>query len=336
MKFPQKYRCLEKNTFKNGNYKLVPIRYNDRLEIMTWRNEQVYHLRQEKLLSKENQNIYFKNIIENLFKENKPNQILFSYLENEICIGYGGLVHINWIDKNAEISFVMKTELENTNFEFHWNSYLNLIEQVAFSEIKLHKIFTYAFDIRPYLYTILEKNGYKKEATLTEHCFFENKYIDVIIHEKRNNKQIRKVNNKDAKLIFQWANERSVRLNSINQTKIQWTSHIKWFKNKNLDPNTKWFILEDCCNQIGQIRFDKNIKDNYWLISFSLDFKYRGKGFGKLILEETMILMNGYNFRALVHKDNIASKNIFEKLKFKLSKNKIETHFLEYKYDYNA
>jgi RimJ/RimL family protein N-acetyltransferase len=57
---------------------------------------------------------------------------------------------------------------------------------VAFQELKLHKIFTYAFDLRPHLYSTLEKCGFYEEARLKEHCFFDGKYIDVIIHRKIN------------------------------------------------------------------------------------------------------------------------------------------------------
>ena len=46
MDFPTEYTCLIKNKFLNGDYKIVPIRFEDRLDIMKWRNEQLYHLRQ--------------------------------------------------------------------------------------------------------------------------------------------------------------------------------------------------------------------------------------------------------------------------------------------------
>ena len=111
---------------------------------------------------------------------------LFSYLENEKCIGYGGLVHINWKDKNAEISFIMDTKLEKDFFDKHWAIFLDLIEHIAFHELKLHKIQTFAFDVRPNLYVILEKNNYLKEAVLKEHYFFNQKHFDVIIHSKYN------------------------------------------------------------------------------------------------------------------------------------------------------
>lgn len=182
--FSKSYEVLTKNEFAVNHYKLVPIRYEDRMLIMKWRNEQIYHLRQAKPLSEADQENYFNNVVSKLFAQEKPEQILFSYLENEICIGYGGLVHINWIDRHAEISFIINTELEKNEFQKHWGIYLDLIEQVAFGELKLHKLFTYAFDVRPHLYTAIEAKGYKREAVLKEHCFFNGEYKDVIIHSK--------------------------------------------------------------------------------------------------------------------------------------------------------
>ena len=180
----KKYKVLNKNIFSKGKFKIVPIRFEDRFDIMNWRNEQIYHLRQDKPLKAQDQDFYFENIVIKLFNQDKPNQILFSYLKNDLCIGYGGLVHINWIDKNAEISFVMKTEEEQNNFEHHWLCFLELIEKIAFEELNLHKLFVYAFDLRPHLYIAVEKSGYKKEAILKEHCLFDGKYIDVVIHSK--------------------------------------------------------------------------------------------------------------------------------------------------------
>ncbi len=182
------YKCLSKQTYSLNEYQIVPIRDHDRYDIMQWRNEQIYHLRQSNLLDKESQDKYFDTVITKLFDTEKPDQILFSYLENGVCIGYGGLVHINWIDKNTELSYIMNTK-EESNFNAHWSNFLSLIEQVVFEELQFHKIFTYAFDLRPHLYTVLEQNGYQKEAVLKEHCFFDSKFIDVIIHSKINQKQ---------------------------------------------------------------------------------------------------------------------------------------------------
>lgn len=182
------YKTLNKQVFSKDDFKLVPIRYEDRFDIMKWRNEQIHHLRQAQPLTIENQEHYFETVVSKLFDDESPNQVLFSYLKNDVCIGYGGLVHINWIDKNAEISFIMDTELEKDFFDFHWETYLELIEDVAFEELKMHKIYTYAFDIRPHLYAPIEASGFTKEAILKEHCFFEGEYKDVVFHSKINKK----------------------------------------------------------------------------------------------------------------------------------------------------
>ncbi|MFT7248356.1 MAG: RimJ/RimL family protein N-acetyltransferase [Arcticibacterium sp.] len=180
----REYKVLDNQVFTDGEYSLVPIREQDRYDIMQWRNEQIYHLRQADPLTKEKQDWYFKNVVAKLFDLEQPNQILFSYLKNDICIGYGGLVYINWVDRNAEISFIMNTQLEESSFEFHWKIYLGLIEKVAYRDLKLHKLFVYAFDLRPHLYTMLENNNYFLDARLKEHCFFNGQFKDVVIHAK--------------------------------------------------------------------------------------------------------------------------------------------------------
>jgi RimJ/RimL family protein N-acetyltransferase len=180
------YKVLCKQKFSNNEFSIVPIRFEDRMAILHWRNEQVYHLRQEKPLTEQDQENYFNKIVNKLFHQEKPKQILFSYLKDNICIGYGGLVHINWIDKNAEISFIMNTKLEKEQFSMHWKIFLKLIEQVAFHELNLYKIFTFAFDLRPHLYAPIEASGFLKEAILKKHYFFNGAYKDVIIHSKFN------------------------------------------------------------------------------------------------------------------------------------------------------
>jgi RimJ/RimL family protein N-acetyltransferase len=180
------YKVLKQQIFSNGQQSIVPIRMEDRESIRIWRNQQIFHLRQSNPLSKDDQDHYFYTVVKGLFAQEQPNQILFSYLEDNECIGYGGLVHINWIDQNAEISFLMKTDITGDMFRMHFVRFMSLIEQVAFQELNLHKLYTYAFDLRPYIYKALEESGFKQEAVLKEHSFHEGVFIDVIIHAKFN------------------------------------------------------------------------------------------------------------------------------------------------------
>tara|TARA_B100000925_G_scaffold208401_1_gene158663 strand:+ start:1276 stop:1860 length:585 start_codon:yes stop_codon:yes gene_type:complete len=185
--WPNEYKVLKGfKSIRKNDFELIPIRYEDRYEIMDWRNDQIYHLRQKEILTKDIQDDYFNDVIKLLFKDRKPKQILFSFLKENLLIGYGGLVHINWENKNSEISFILNTTLEEKKFEMLWDNFLSLLENVAFSKLGLHKIYTYAFDLRPRLYVVLEKRDYKQEARLKMHEKFKNEFIDVLIHSKFN------------------------------------------------------------------------------------------------------------------------------------------------------
>lgn len=183
----REYKALTQQTYKNGEFEIVPIRHEDRFRILKWRNEQMYHLRQNEPLTVEKQEIYFGKTIAPLFNQEKPSQILFSFLKANECIGYGGLVHINWNDRNAEVSFIMNTRLEEMSFSKNWSMFLKCLEQLAFGELEFHKVYIYAFDLRPHLYDVLELNGFFQDARLKDHCFFQGDFKDVVIYSKLTN-----------------------------------------------------------------------------------------------------------------------------------------------------
>jgi RimJ/RimL family protein N-acetyltransferase len=198
---------------------------------------------------------------------------------------------------------------------------LGLIEKVAFSEIRLHKIFTYAYDLRPRLYDALDRTGFTKEATLKEHCLFDNNYIDVVIHSKTNRYcKLRLATKHDLEKTFQWANTPEVRSFSYNQREIDFLEHSNWFKNRISSKDCEYYILENNSEAIGSIRFD--IEDKVKAkISYLIDPKYFRMGFGTKILSEgerklikerpEVEIIFGF-----VLKENLASKHIFEKLKY--------------------
>lgn len=323
MEFPKRYKVLDNNSFSKNTFSLVPIRFEDKLKIMNWRNEQIYHLRQAKPLTEEDQNHYFVNVVAKLFEQDQPNQLLFSFVENDECIGYGGLVHINWIDKNAEVSFVMKTELEQDFFDKYWSSYLNLIEKVAFQELNFHKIFTYAFDLRPHLYAVLESCGFKEEARLKEHCYFDNKFLDVVYHAKMNRKiSFRKANKNDMLLYFNWTNDSFVRENSFQSKPVLLENHQNWFYNKIKEETCFMLVFENHLSQpLGQVRIQKQ-DQNSSIIGISNDANHRGKGYASKMIQmatdEFLKVNKEYCVSAYIKLENTASKKAFEKAGYKL------------------
>jgi len=331
----ESYKVLNKQQFNLGDYYLVPIRYIDRYLIMNWRNDQLFHLRQKEPLTKEIQDQYFKEVVNIEKTQNYPDQILFSLLRNDKCVGYGGLVHIDWLNKNAEISFVIETYNSTNNFVSIWVVFLTLLKQIAFKEISLHKIYTYAFDLRPKLYEALTISGFSFEGRLKDHVLLNSDYYDVVYYSLINpllDLNIRDIKESDFSLLLNWRNDEQVLKNSFDSNIIDEEEHRVWFNFKLSDTNTKVFIFETKQNKpIGQVRLEK--ENDQWLIDYSVDSNFRGIGLGFLILNKVINFFGNEKFIAKVKSENTASIKTFEKLGFELalSNNKFNKYFFSVK-----
>ncbi len=280
------YKPLLQQEFSEGIYKLVPLRDEDKYAIMQWRNEQIDILRQKDLLTKEKQDIYFRNVVDKLFEEEKPAQLLFSFLENDKLIGYGGLVHIDWESRNGEISFITSTErtIDKDVFSSDWKVYLKILKKIAELELNFIKIYTFSYNIRPQLYEILNGQYFLEEARLKNHIYINKVFEDVLIHSFFFvNISTRLANENDMELYHNWANDSVVRGSSFNPKFIDIDTHKNWFLNRLKDHNSLLMVVNLEEEPIGQIRFDKTVLNEYE-IDFSIDSTYRGKGLGSLIL----------------------------------------------------
>ena len=188
----REYKCLPKQEFIDEDYKLTAIRDQDKYEIMKWRNEQIVVLRQKEVLTKKTQNGYFKNVVDKLFEQEKPSQLLFSFFKNDVLIGYGGLVHIDWESRNAEISFLTATARNKSRevFSEDWSGYLNIILRIAFGRLKFLKIHTTFYDIeqRKTYKEVLLRFNFIQEAILKKHILVDGKVKSILIYSCFNKK----------------------------------------------------------------------------------------------------------------------------------------------------
>jgi len=318
MKFPNNYKVLKKNYFSFGEYHVIPIRYEDRIDIMNWRNDQLYHLRQNSRLEKTEQDDYFKNVIQKIFSENEPDQLLFSFFRKNSFIGYGGLVHLNWEKRNGEISFVMNSLHEKKNFNKYWDNFLKIIEVIAFDELKFNKIYTCSYPLRPKLYVSLKKNKFRLEKIILNNTKIDSEQIDLLIHYKINKKKIilKEVDKNDKNQLFIWANDKIRLKYSFNNNPITWSEHNLWFQNKINSESTKFYLLREGKNNLGQIRFD--FKKKTWGVDYFIDPRFRGKGYGTLLLQLGLERFSkGEMIEGIVKNQNKASLKVFENLLFK-------------------
>ena len=184
----RKYNFLSNNKYCIEEYCLVPLRQEDMELIRRWRNEQIDALRQNEPITKDQQHSYFNQVILKSFNDDKPDCILFSFLTNSVCIGYGGLVNIDWKSKIAELSFLVDTNhyINQNLYSSDFNSFLTLIHEIIFKDLKFKKLFTETYDFRSYHIEVLEKFGFKEEKRIKNKVVINGKNVDSAFHVYEN------------------------------------------------------------------------------------------------------------------------------------------------------
>ena len=181
--WPSTYKCLKQSSFSEGDYVLSPISILNAETIRVWRNSQIQFLRQKREITQEEQQLYFLKTVRPNFYSVNPPQLLFEISESGSFIGYGGLVHISWEDKRAEISFLTSPERsQSANYEIDFRNFLSLIKFVAKEKLELHKLMTETYDGREIHLETLISAGFSLEGRLIDHVSHMNEYRDALIH----------------------------------------------------------------------------------------------------------------------------------------------------------
>jgi len=130
---------------------------------------------------------------------------------------------------------------------------------------------------------------------------------------------LREVTSDDKKTYFNWANDPTVRDNSVNHELIPWEIHHKWFDEKLNSTQTNMYMMEKEGVPVGQVRFEQ--KDGFWEINYSLAKDFRGRSWGTIMIKKALEKLNfdrieTFPFRALAKSGNKASSQVFLNLSF--------------------
>lgn len=178
------YKCLDQQEWFHEGYGLKVISPKSIESIRLWRNMQMDVLRQTKKISKDEQEDYFnKNIWPDMCLE-EPNNILLCFYYRNVFIGYGGLVHLAWEHKRAEVSFLLNHQ-DAANLKIykkHFMTFLKLIQNISFLELGFQKIFTETYAIRQHHIEVLEESGMVLEGSLRNHVLVGEKFVDSLMH----------------------------------------------------------------------------------------------------------------------------------------------------------
>lgn len=125
----------------------------------------------------------------------------------------------------------------------------------------------------------------------------------------------------DAELLFQWKNDKTTIENSISKRGVTMEEHLKWLEKVIENPNRQLFIMDVDGTPVGQLRLD--LEGSSAEISYGLGAEFRGKGLGRLVLEQAETLAEVFAISTLtaeVLPHNAASQKLFKSLGFEEEK----------------
>jgi RimJ/RimL family protein N-acetyltransferase len=179
-----RYLVMPRPRLSDGTFEVRAVQPADIEAIRQWRNAQMDMLRQNAPIEPQQQIDYFARHIWPTMAHLQPFNILVSLCRDHQLIGYGGLVHIAWEHARAEISFLLSPDRihDEAVYAEDFSAFLSLMKQLAFEDLKLHRLFTETYDIRPHHISILESNGFIREGVLRDHVRINGQAIDSIFH----------------------------------------------------------------------------------------------------------------------------------------------------------
>ena len=181
---PATYACMKRPVLRAGDLSVRAVQPAEIEAIRHWRNAQIDVLRQADPLSPEQQEAYFASHVWPQYAMPQPGTILLSYLEGDTLIGYGGLVHIAWPHRRAEISFLLDPAHTRNEAAYarYFGAFLALMKRLAFAELGLNRLFTETYATRPHHIAVLESAGFNREGVLRAHVIIDGQAVDSILH----------------------------------------------------------------------------------------------------------------------------------------------------------
>lgn len=178
------YACLPSQLPTLGPYAITGLDPSHIEPIRQWRNAQMDVLRQREPISVEQQQRYYDTHIWPTLASPQPPQLLLSFSHAGRAIGYGGLVHIAWAHRRAEVSFLVDparaADLDGYAADF--GAFLLLLRQLAFGPLGFQRLWTETYATRAHHIGVLEAHGFEPEGRLRRHVILDGLPVDSLVH----------------------------------------------------------------------------------------------------------------------------------------------------------
>ena len=178
------YACMPRSILGDGTLTIRPVERSHIEEIRRWRNAQMDVLRQSSEITPAQQERYYETHVWPQKSVLEPPNILLSYQDNGVAIGYGGLVHISWENRRAEVSFLLDPEIAQRQDDYarYFLAFLKLVRELALKDLQFERIFTETYATRVHHIGVLELAGFRREGVMKHHVMIDGEFVDSIIH----------------------------------------------------------------------------------------------------------------------------------------------------------
>lgn len=168
---------------KGKQISLRALEREDLAQLRDWRNNENYRkfFREFRELNMDSQHSWFESLV---IKDHKT--LMFGIMANESgdLLGVNGLCYIDWINRNADLSFyigVNNIYIDTEENGLAWES-LDLLFEYAFNRLNLHKIWAEIYSFDEKRRELCEKYGFHRDAVLRDHYFYDGVYQDSHIY----------------------------------------------------------------------------------------------------------------------------------------------------------
>ena len=178
------YSCMPRARVAHGAHALEAVQPGDIESIRQWRNAQLDVLRQSAAISAEQQAEYFARRIWPGKADPRPDTILLAFREGARLVGYGGLVHVSWEHRRAEVSFLLEPALaaDAARYSELFSRFLRLLKDIAFNDLGIERLFTETYAFRGAHMAVLESEGFLPEGNMRGHVIVDGVRVDSLLH----------------------------------------------------------------------------------------------------------------------------------------------------------
>ena len=167
-------------TLQGEHVTLRAIERGDLEQLLAWRNDPALrqYFREHRELTMEDQNSWYENVV-----LAAQNTLMFSIVEREggRLLGAAGLVWIDWVNKNADISLYIGADdiyVDDTLAP----DVARLLLEYGFGEQGLHRIWAEVYDFDTAKQKLFNDLGFTQDGRHRETYWHENEWHDSIFY----------------------------------------------------------------------------------------------------------------------------------------------------------